>query len=452
MEDDTIAALSTPLGRGGIALIRLSGQETLAILKEIAPGLPRKIIPRFAYHAFIQKDSRRIDECVITFFEAPRSYTGENLAEISIHSNPFIIEAVLDLIFEHQARQALPGEFTYRAFKNSKMDLMQAESVSELIEANSRHYALMKFDNLEGKLSTLVQKLRNQLIDLGIRVESIIEFQEDQFLESIGIEPVANEIEEMLEKVLAGSRFNDILDRGLKIVIAGKVNVGKSSLFNHLLMEERSIISSIPGTTRDFIKEKIYIDGNPFEIIDVAGMSLRNHGDIESIGIQRSLEKIESSDAVIFMLDASREIGDSDLEIYRSILNKKKIVVVNKIDIVDSRYLEALRNHFKIEVLHEISVKENINLDVVSGFLKGLINTLTDQATEFTINYRQKEQFVRLYDIMMRVGELVRSKSVQVEIVAEEVRKATHILGELTGEITSEDLLNGIFSKFCIGK
>jgi tRNA modification GTPase len=452
MWHDTIAALSTPLGRGGIAVIRLSGQNTLSILAQITRNLPRKIVPRTAYHAFIHKEGQNIDECLVTYFKEPKSYTGEDLAEISVHSNPFVIEAILDLIFAHQARQALPGEFTYRAFKNGKIDLIQAEAVDELINANSRHFALMKFDNLEGRLSGLVKKLREQLTQLGILVESIIEFQEDQFLGPISLVGEVEEAARVIDRILTGARFNDTLDRGLHIVIAGKVNVGKSSLFNHLLMEERSIISATPGTTRDFIRERLYIDGYPFEITDVAGMSHLANDHVETQGIRRSLEKIEKSDAVIFMLDASREVDDSDLEIYKSIRNKERVVLVNKIDIAEADCLTAIKERFKGEELHQISVKDNINTEVVSLFLKGLVNTIESQAADFSVNHRQKQHLTRLNEALKRISELARQQSGQVELLAEEIRAGLHIMGELTGQITSDDILDGIFSRFCVGK
>ena len=278
----------------------------------------------------------------MTYFKGPKSYTGEDVSEIAVHSSPFIVEAVLELIFRHNVRQALPGEFTFRAFKNGKMDLIQAESVNELINANSRYHALMKFDNLEGKLSDLVSSLRRHLMELGVRIESIIEFQEDQYLEHIEISNEIKKTMQIVQRVVSHAKFNDMLDKGFNIVIAGKVNVGKSSLFNHLLMEDRSIISSIPGTTRDFIREKVYIDGFPFDITDVAGINSATDDHIETIGIARSFEKIETSDAVIFLLDASRPLEDTDIRIYDSIRQKERLILINKIDVAQPDHLKAI--------------------------------------------------------------------------------------------------------------
>ncbi len=454
MEFDTIAALSTPPGRGGIAVIRLSGSDTLSILTRVTETLPKYIRSRKAYHSFIHKSGKRIDECLVTFFKGPKSYTGEDVAEISVHSSPFIIESVLELLFHNDARQALPGEFTFRAFKNGKMDLIQAESVNELINANSRYHALMKFDNIEGKLSDLVTKLRRHLLDLGVRVESIIEFQEDQYLEHIEISDEIKRAQEIIRRVVSHAKFNDVLDKGFNIVIAGKVNVGKSSLFNHLLMEERSIISAIPGTTRDFIKEKIYIDGFPFEITDVAGINSDTDDHIETIGIARSFDKIEKSDAIIFLLDASRPLEDSDNRIYDAIRKKPKLILINKMDAAHPEYIVAMRTFFgeRNEEWFEISLKEDVNTDVVTFFLKKMVKELESQIVDFSINQRQKHLLEQLGESLDLVNKMVEAGTAEVEIIAENIRTSMAIIGQLTGQISTDDILQRIFATFCVGK
>ena len=454
MEHDTIAALSTPLGRGGIAVIRISGDETLPVLSAVVESLPPALRSRKAYHSFIHKAGKRIDECLVTFFKGPKSYTGEDVAEISVHSSPFVVESILELIFRHNVRQALPGEFTFRAFKNGKMDLIQAESVNELINANSRYHASMKFDNLEGKLSDLVSTLRQHLLELGVRIESVIEFQEDQYLDHIEISDEIAKAIEVIERVVSHSRFNDVLDKGFNIVIAGKVNVGKSSLFNHLLMEDRSIISSIPGTTRDFIKEKVYIDGFPFEITDVAGINNATDDHIESIGIARSFEKIAKSDAVIFLLDASRPLEETDTGIYDSIREKEKLILINKLDAAQQRNLEALRGFFteREEEFFEISLKDEMNVDVVPFFLKRMVKRIESQAADFSINQRQKNLLERLLEVLNTVNRMVAEGTAEVEIIAENIRAGMDLIGQLTGHISTDDILNRIFATFCVGK
>lgn len=454
-DKDTIAALSTPWGRGGIAVIRISGEKTQPILKKIIEKCPTPLTPGKTCHSFVIDGKKRIDECVLVFFKAPHSYTGEDTAEISVHSNPFLVEEVLGLIYKagkKETRAALPGEFTYRAFKNDKIDLLQAESVNELINANSRYFAHMKFGTLEGKLSRLMEELKEQLINLGVRIETKIEFEEDQFFEEISIADQLNAPLKRLETLLSNSRFNEMLNKGLNVVIVGKVNVGKSSLFNTLLMEERSIISSIPGTTRDFIKEKIYINGFPIELTDAAGINRETRDDIEAQGIQRSLEKIKHSDAVIFMLDASTPFDHGDKEIYDIIKQKKKLVVVNKLDIKDQTVLDAIAAYFKEELIAYISVKEHTNIEAITGFFKGMINDIKGKETDFTINQRQKLALEELQAILTRVKEMSVTHSGHVEIMAEEIRQAAAIIGQLMGEITPDDILDKIFSQFCVGK
>lgn len=454
-DKDTIAALATPWGRGGIAVIRISGEETQPILKKIIEKCPTPLTPGKTCHSFVTDGKKRIDECVMVFFKAPHSYTSEDTAEISVHSNPFLVEEVLDLIDKvgkKETRGALPGEFTYRAFKNGKMDLLQAESVNELINANSRYFAHMKFGTLEGKLSRLMEELKEELINLGVRIETKIEFEEDQFFDEISIADQLNPPLKRLETLLSNSRFNELLNKGLNVVIVGKVNVGKSSLFNTLLMEDRSIISHIPGTTRDFIREKIYIDGFPIEITDAAGINRETRDDIEAQGIQRSLEKVKHCDAVIFILDASSPLDRGDKEIYDLIKQKNKLVVVNKLDIKDQTVIDAITAYFKNEEIVHISVKKHTNIETITGFFKGIINDIKGKETDFTVNQRQKLALEELQAILTRVKEMTATHSNHVEIIAEEIRQAVEIIGQLMGEVTPDDILNKIFSEFCVGK
>jgi len=452
MDPSTIAALSTPPGRGGIAVIRVSGTDTLQVLGCIIENFPLEPTARHAYHSYISHENQRLDECVVIFFRGPNSYTGEDLAEISIHSNPLLVEKILTIILNLGTRSALPGEFTFRAFKNGKMDLIQAEAVNELINANSSYYANMKFTSLQGKLSRLVGIIKDSLVQFGIKIETRIEFEEDQFMDPV---PLGHEMVEtlaMVKKVLESARFNDVLNKGLSIVILGRVNVGKSSLFNALLMEERAITSSIPGTTRDFLQEKIYIDGIPIQVADVAGFNKDTGDEIEALGIKRSLEKIENADAVIFMLDASREERDIDLEIYNIIKEKKKILALNKMDIADDAVVNAVKEHFRDESLVEISVKKHIRIGEIRDFLKNLVNEVTSVDVDIAVNGRQKNLLMELTGVLKDIIRLNQDFSNHAELLAEEVRKALNIIGQLTGEVTPDDILDGIFSQFCIGK
>lgn len=454
-DSNTIAALSTPLGRGGIAVIRISGDKTLTVLKHVVQNFPSSPTPRRAYHSFVVHGKQRIDECVTLFFKAPHSYTGEDVAEISIHSNPFLAEEVLNLITAidpENIRSAMPGEFTYRAYKNGKMDLIQAEAVNELIHANSRYYAHMTFGSLEGRLSSLMENLKQDLMNLGVRIETKIEFEEDQFFDDISIKEELEAPIKRLETLLSNARFNELLNKGLSVVIAGKVNVGKSSLFNTLLMEERSIISDIPGTTRDFIREKLYIDGFPVEIVDVAGINRNTADTIEAIGIERSVERLETCDAAIFLLDGSQPLDTVDIEIYERLKTKTKLIAVNKLDSPDQAVPKIVLDEFKDESITGISVKNNLNIERIKDFLKDLIADIKGKETDFTINQRQKGLLEELNKILHQIREMDSTGGGQTELIAEEIRRATAVIGQLMGEITPDDILNQIFSEFCVGK
>jgi tRNA modification GTPase len=295
-------------------------------------------------------------------------------------------------------------------------------------------------------------ELKEELINLGVRIETKIEFEEDQFFDEIAVADQLAPPIKRLDTLLTNARFNDLLNKGLSVVIAGKVNVGKSSLFNTLLMEERSIISSVPGTTRDFIREKFYIDGFPIDITDVAGMNRETDDHIESLGMQRSLEKLETCDAVIFMLDASRPVDDTDKDIYELVKEKKRLIIVNKTDIREPGVSEAIDAYFKDERIEYVSVKEHVNIEVVTGFLEGIVNGIRGKESEFTVNQRQKRLLEELRMVLKRVSEMVEAHSGHAEIIAEEIRRAVEIIGQLMGEITPDDILNKIFSEFCVGK
>ncbi len=452
MDEDTISALATPAGRGGISVIRVSGGNSLSIIQKITGTEGKPCVPGKMYHGFISKDGDKIDECMYVFFKAPRSYTGEDSAEISTHGNPFIAGAVLDLINDNGARMALGGEFTYRAYKNGKLDLIQAESVNELINANSAYYAKMKFSAIEGRLSELVRGIRKDLIDLGVRIETIIEFQEDNYMEDIGFSEFIESALGKVEEVLDSRRFGETLDTGLKVVLAGRVNAGKSSLFNYLLKEDRSIISSMPGTTRDYIKEKVYIGGYPFTITDVAGINRKTDDKIEQEGIRRSKEKVAESDAVIFMLDGSSSLEDADLEIFNKIIDKKKLIVINKSDLERRVKQEDIEKYFSEEQVVEISVKGGVNCKAVTDFLKESGRTIEQQASDYAVNNRQFRLFQDLRTGLKELDTKYRSFSDVPEITAEEIRRCLKIAGELTGEVTPDDILNTIFSDFCVGK
>ena len=451
MDGETIVALATPPGRAGIAVIRVSGNRTREIIKGMVKGKSFKYIPKMTQYCHFYRGDDPIDDGMLTYFKQPFSFTGEDVAEFSIHSNPFIIDRLLNSILQLGARQAMAGEFSYRAFQNGKMDLIQAESINELIQSNSRLSSRMKFSNLEGKLSELMGRIRNLLTRLGIVVESAIEFGEDQHMETLPIVEDLHCLMNYLKTVLRGARFNEILDKGFRVVIAGKVNVGKSSIFNDIILEDRSIVSSVPGTTRDFIDKKIYLNGFAYEITDIAGFNRNTSDSVEDEGIRRSIDMVRQCHATIFVIDSSRELDEDDMQIYDLIKGKKHIIVANKADCSDPEKWASIQARFSGKAIHWISVKQGTNTEVIPEFLKSLTEDIQTLEADISVNKRQKTILSSLVSVLDRV--LTESTDVDhSEIVAEEIRTALNLIGELTGEISSEEILDGIFSTFCIGK
>ncbi len=452
MDRGTIAALSTPSGRGGIAVIRISGDLAQGILREIIEKVPEKIVKRKAVHSFIIDSGKRIEECVYTYFALPDSYTGEDVIEISIHSNPFLTETILNLIFSKGARNALPGEFTFRAFKNKKIDLIQAESINELINANSKYFAEMKFGNLEGKLSLFLKGLKELLISLAVKIETTIEFQEENSIKEIDFIPELEAAKKKIDKIISGYRFNEVLDQGLKLVIVGKTNTGKSSLFNLLLLEDRSITSPIPGTTRDFIRERIFLKGFPVELFDVAGINSESADDIEKLGISRSIELVANSDAVIFLLDGSSDFDENDRSIYRLIKDKKRAVFINKSDKLKSGIQAEIKNAFSSEQISTLSVLKNTGIENVYDFIYSVIDDIGENKTEISVNLRQKDLLAGISNSLNNANKMMKTNRTDIELIAEEIRLSIKKIGKLLGEVKDEDIINKIFSNFCIGK
>jgi tRNA modification GTPase len=452
MDDDSIVALATPPGRAGIAVIRISGRQSERIVRKIIGPLPAKLEARRSYHGFIHHEGRRIDECLAVVFRAPHSYSGEEMAEISLHSNLFVVEEVIGLICACGARPALPGEFTYRAFRNGKLDLLQAEAVNDLIQAQSRAGALMQFNNLEGRLSKTVAALRSVLLQAAIQIETQIEFAEDQHINAGAPAGELSGAVAVLENILAQNRFSAILNQGLHVVIAGRVNVGKSSLFNALLLKERSIISPLPGTTRDYIQERLVLEGFPFHVTDMAGLRQDSGDDIENQGMERSLAKIRQADAVLFMVDASQPLAETDMQIYKLLAGKSLLLLANKSDLARSEVVKSIETTFAAETVQLISAKNGEHLDAVVRFMKGLLQKLPDPSGQTVVNFRQKVLLEKLLEKIRHI-ERMQSRGLETtELLAEEIRQGLGLIGELTGAISAEDVLHGLFATFCIGK
>lgn len=457
-EFDTIAAVATSLGEGGISIIRVSGDKALPIVSSIFKGKNSRsledIKPYTMRYGYIidKKNDERLDEVLVSFMKGPKSFTAEDCVEINCHGGVLSTNRVLEEVVMAGARLAEPGEFTKRAFLNGRIDLSQAEAVIDIIRAKTELSMKSALAQSEGRISKEIKVLRNRLLGVIAHIEATVDFPEDD-LEEITSDKVSEDLKDIIDNInsmINTANEGRILREGLNVVIVGKPNVGKSSLLNALLMEKRAIVTEVPGTTRDVIEEYINIDGIPVKIIDTAG--IRDTEDIvEKIGVEKSKEKIEQSDLIILMLDLSRNIDDEDREIIQFIKDKKYIVLLNKSD---------LNNVLNVSLLHELnkdyilplSAKTGEGLDKLKDIIKDMFFTGEVKATEVMVtNGRHKEALIRANERCTAALDTLNSK-LSIDLASIDVRSAWSHLGEVTGETLEEDIIDKIFSEFCIGK
>jgi tRNA modification GTPase len=446
LNNDTIAAVATPPGAGAISVIRISGSRAIEAVDMIFKKISGSATHTIHHGKIIDNDNRLIDDVLISVFLAPNSYTGEDSIEISTHGNPFIAQKIIELLLNNGIRAAEPGEFTKRAFLNGKMDLAQAEAVVEVI--NSRTDASLRGarNQLDGLLSAKVNELRNMLINISSLIELELDFAEED-LELISIKEVLNKINEAvteIENLLGTYSFGRVIRDGINVAIAGATNVGKSSLLNYLLKESRAIVSVIPGTTRDIIREELVIDGMLFKLFDTAGIRA-TEDIIEKEGVSRSLNAVKDADIVLCMNDVQTGINHDLLnEILKLTSRDKVLIVVNKVDLSDKKFEEA-----------EVSISAKTGAGI-----KNLLSKLREMAiggqnysekTAIVSNLRHYTSLKKAVESLHNAEESVKNK-LSGEFISIDLRNAEASLGEIIGTITSEDILNNIFSKFCIGK
>ena len=451
--DDTISAIATVIGTGGVSIIRLSGENAEKIISKIffknSKFEQAKFSANNIFHGYIYDDKTLIDEVVVLCFKAPNSYTGEDVFEIQCHGGIQVTQAIFDLTLKNGARIADKGEFTKRAFINGKLDLSQAESVLDIISAKTKKFAQISATNLCGKLAEKIQKIRDEIFTLLSHIVAAIDFPEE--VEEPNYENIEAELIKItseINKILNGAKTSNIMRQGIKIAIAGKPNVGKSSLFNSLLNYERAIVTDIAGTTRDIIAESIDINGIPVTIIDTAGIrEIANSNDsnkIENIGIEYSKRSIEDADAAIFVTDLSKNITDEDTEIFNLLKNKKHIIAGTKADLaqINRNYPDAIK----------IS---NINKEGIPVLLKAIGDMISQKIlyedTDFLTNARQQEALENAKKALENAIESAKLHSEQ-DFLAIDIKSALMHLGEITGDDITQEILNNIFDKFCIGK
>jgi len=456
--DDTIVALATPPGTGAIGVIRLSGPAAIEIVDRHFKGKPLSNQPSHTIHygSIYDEEERMIDEVLVSLFIAPRSYTKENIAEVSCHGSPYIHQQLIQLFVRAGARLAQPGEFTMRAFLNGQLDLSQAEAVADLIASTSESAHTLALQQLRGGYSDEIQQLRQELIDFASLIELELDFSEEdvEFANRDELKKLVLKIQGLLQSLIDSFRLGNAIKNGVNTVIAGRPNAGKSTLLNALLNEERAIVSEIPGTTRDTIEEVLNIQGIPFRLIDTAG--IRDAQDqIEAVGVQKTMEKIEQSALLVYVFDIIQtqpEEVKADLEKLAK-ENVSLLVVANKMDLNPYTKYE----HYASDLLPEknfipTSAINKMNIDYLKEKLyQSVLDQQLNVQSTVVSNARHYEALTKAHQSLTDVLHAMNS-GISSDFVAMDIRRALAYLGEITGEVSTDDLLGNIFGRFCIGK
>ena len=441
-EFDTITAIATPIGTGGVGVIRISGENSFEIIGKIFTK--KNLEAGRIAHGWIVDSDKKIDEVLVLPFRAPNSYTGEDVIEIHCHGGINVVRNILDLVLKNGARTAERGEFTKRAFLNKKMDLSQAEAVADLIHARTRNFAKQSAKNLSGVLGERIKEIRSDIFNVLSKIIAGIDFPED------GAEPeypyIISEFEKALDKIdkiLAGAKSSDILRQGVKIAIVGRPNVGKSSLFNTLLNVERAIVTDIAGTTRDVLKENLDWD-IAITLIDTAGIrESEDVGKVEEIGIEYSKQSAEDADLVLFMYDIAAGMNDEDKTILNLIKDKKHLIIANKIDLIESMQSQS------DEIL--ISTKTGAGIEDLKTKIKEIVYNFSPEEMEYVTNKRQQDCLEKCRESLVQALEAAKSGELQ-DLISIDLKSALLYLDEITGEVITDEILNNIFDHFCIGK
>jgi len=450
---NTIAAISTPIGHGGIGIIRISGENSLSIIKKIFKTKHNEYIPNTIVYGKIIDNNDIIDDALLSYFKAPNSYTGEDTIEINSHGGILVINRVLELVLANGATLAAPGEFTKRAFLNGKLDLSQAEAVIDLINSKTKSENENAAKQLNGDLGDVIRSIKKKILDVLVDLEANVDYPEYD-IEEVSREKVLKMVHEEIDELVKISDSFDngkIIKNGINTVIVGKPNVGKSSILNRLLKEERAIVTDIAGTTRDTIEESIIHDGIVINFVDTAGIH-ETSDVVEKIGVNKSLEVLKLSDLVLVVIDNSTNLSSEDIELLKLTKDFEKIVLINKIDIsndIDNKIF----NYANKEDVMLISAKENKGINELLDRIKDkFISNEVKINTDIVItNSRHKEAIDKTISSLKNI-EKSTIEGMPLDMVSIDLQNALSFLGEILGENVSEDIINGIFSKFCLGK
>ena len=460
-QNDTIIALATPSGAGAIAVIRLSGSKAIAMVDASFKSISTKKLVSQKTHTIhlghVVEDSRVLDEVLVSVFKNPKSYTGEDVVEISCHGSSYIQQEIIQLFVRNGARIANPGEFTLRAFLNAKLDLSQAEAVADLIASDNKASHQIAMQQMRGGFSNEIKVLRDELLNFASLIELELDFSEEdvEFANRKQFEELLERIIKVLKHLIDSFSTGNVIKNGIPISIIGAPNVGKSTLLNALLNEDKAIVSDIAGTTRDAIEDEITIEGIKFRFIDTAGIRT-TEDTIESIGIKKTFEKITQSQVVLYLLDSTKvttetiQIFNSEIrKIQEQYPDKQLIVVANKMDEADQEYIET-----SFVYTHTLftSAKSGLGIDTLKAKLLEFVNTgaLRNNDTIIT-NSRHYDSLLKALAEVQKVQQGMDA-NLSGDLLAIDIRQALYHFGEITGEITSDDLLGNIFANFCIGK
>jgi tRNA modification GTPase len=445
---NTIAAISTAQGQGGIGIVRLSGNDALKIAKKICSG---KITPRHVgFHNFQDESQETLDQGIVLYFSNPHSFTGEDVIEFQGHGGQAVLESILSLCIKYGAKLAEPGEFTKRAYLNNKIDLTQAESVIDVINATTLQAVKSASYSLTGKFSSKINSLLEKIISLRVYVEACIDFPEEEidFLEQGKVIEKLHNIIAEIDAILDVAKQSELLKNGINLVLIGQPNVGKSTLLNALAGTEKAIVTKIPGTTRDLITSQISIKGIPVNVIDTAGLR-ETEDEVEQLGINKTWEAIQTAHVAVLLVDITKGSGDYE----EFILNKlpkgiKKLRIFNKIDLVTR---EANVENNNNEIIIYLSAKLENGIDLLKNTLIERVNENFHQDSEQSMILARSRHIYALNNVKQSVTKALINKE-SSELLAEELTQAQHELSAITGDYTNDDLLGKIFSSFCIGK
>lgn len=459
-EFDTIAAISTPVGEGGISIIRISGEEAVAVAKKLYHGskdLAKVAINTINYGHIVDPDSgAEVDEVMVSIMRAPHTYTREDVVEINCHGGLLATNRILQLTLSHGARLAEPGEFTKRAFLNGRLDLSQSEAVMDLIRAKTDKSMKVALNQLDGDLSRLIKALRKDILDVLAQVEVNIDYPEYDAVEEMTtkmLKEKAQEVQQRIQALLKTAKQGKVLRDGLATAIIGRPNVGKSSLLNTLLHEDKAIVTNVAGTTRDVIEEYVNVEGVPLKLIDTAGIR-HTEDTVEKIGVERSRQAIDTADLVLLLIDSSNALTDEDRELIKLTAGKPRIVILNKTDLPNRIDLNELRQLTAGDRVIKTSIVEHEGMEELGRTISHMFFDEGIESSQNTVMVTNARHIGLLHQANDALNDVLSgiAAGMPVDLVQIDMTRCWELLGEITGDSYQDELLDQLFSQFCLGK